>query len=102
VAVSIPMEFTGNVQQCGKAAAETDAREVVRVATADPEVRLLIVDDELNIVELLSASMRFVGFKVVTATAGVKVFYLRSNSDIGEPPPRTVRGVGYLLRGPRP
>jgi two-component system OmpR family response regulator len=35
-----------------------------------PEARLLVVDDEPNIVELLSASLRFAGFEVVTATTG--------------------------------
>jgi two-component system OmpR family response regulator len=34
------------------------------------EARLLVVDDEPNIVELLSASLRFAGFEVVTATNG--------------------------------
>jgi two-component system OmpR family response regulator len=35
-----------------------------------PEARLLVVDDEPNIVELLSASLRFSGFEVHTATDG--------------------------------
>jgi two-component system, OmpR family, response regulator len=35
-----------------------------------PEARLLVVDDEPNIVELLSASLRFAGFEVATATNG--------------------------------
>jgi two-component system, OmpR family, response regulator len=35
-----------------------------------PEARLLVVDDEPNIVELLSASLRFSGFEVATATGG--------------------------------
>ena len=35
-----------------------------------PEARLLVVDDEPNIVELLSASLRFAGFEVTTATDG--------------------------------
>jgi two-component system, OmpR family, response regulator len=35
-----------------------------------PEARLLVVDDEPNIVELLSASLRFAGFAVGTATNG--------------------------------
>ena len=42
------------------------------MATASPEARLLVVDDEPNIVELLSASLRFVGFEVATATDGVE------------------------------
>src|SRR5262245_20974809 len=36
----------------------------------EPEARLLVVDDEPNIVELLSASLRFAGFEVVTALTG--------------------------------
>jgi two-component system OmpR family response regulator len=42
------------------------------VATASPEARLLVVDDEPNIIELLSASLRFVGFEVSTASDGVQ------------------------------
>jgi two-component system, OmpR family, response regulator len=34
------------------------------------EAKLLVVDDEPNIVELLSASLRFAGFEVATATNG--------------------------------
>jgi two-component system, OmpR family, response regulator len=37
-----------------------------------PEARLLVVDDEPNIVELLSASLRFAGFEVVTAATGAE------------------------------
>jgi two-component system OmpR family response regulator len=36
-----------------------------------PEARLLVVDDEPSIVELLSVSLRFAGFEVATATNGV-------------------------------
>ena len=35
-----------------------------------PEARLLVVDDEPNIVELLSASLRFAGFEVRAARSG--------------------------------
>jgi two-component system OmpR family response regulator len=37
---------------------------------AAAEARLLVVDDEPNILELLSASLRFAGFDVATATNG--------------------------------
>ncbi len=37
---------------------------------APPEAKLLVVDDEPNIVELLSASLRYAGFEVQTATTG--------------------------------
>ena len=32
--------------------------------------RLLVVEDEPNILELLSASLRYAGFEVLTATGG--------------------------------
>jgi len=38
--------------------------------TQKPEARLLVVDDEPNIRELLSASLRFAGFEVATAPDG--------------------------------
>ncbi len=40
------------------------------VGSARPEARLLVVDDEPNIVELLSMSLRYAGFEVATATNG--------------------------------
>ena len=40
------------------------------MATA-PEARLLVVDDEPSILELLSVSLRFAGFEVATAANGV-------------------------------
>jgi two-component system OmpR family response regulator len=39
-------------------------------ADVRPEARLLVVDDEPNIVELLSASLRYAGFEVATAGGG--------------------------------
>ncbi len=38
--------------------------------TESPEARLLIVEDEPNILELLAASLRFAGFGVQTASSG--------------------------------
>ena len=35
-----------------------------------PEARLLVVDDEPNIRELLATSLRFAGFEVYAAAAG--------------------------------
>src|SRR3979409_2743008 len=35
-----------------------------------PEGRVLVVDDETNIVELLSVSLKFQGFEVPTASSG--------------------------------
>jgi len=40
------------------------------VNTKEPEAKLLVVDDEPNILELLATSLRFAGFEVVTATNG--------------------------------
>ena len=54
---------SGNVQSGGTLS--TDAREGVQ---ARP--RLLVVEDDPNIVELLSASLRFAGFDVTAATNG--------------------------------
>ncbi|ROT32272.1 response regulator transcription factor [Micromonospora sp. HM5-17] len=39
-------------------------------ATTQSEARLLVVEDDPNILELLSASLRFAGFDVATATSG--------------------------------
>ncbi len=39
---------------------------------AAPEARLLVVDDEPTIVELLAASLRFAGFEVETAAGGLE------------------------------
>lgn len=40
------------------------------VNTNQPEAKLLVVDDEPNILELLATSLRFAGFEVVTAANG--------------------------------
>lgn len=40
------------------------------VNTNQPEAKLLVVDDEPNILELLATSLRFAGFEVVTAPNG--------------------------------
>jgi two-component system OmpR family response regulator len=45
---------------------------MTRPASGRPEARLLVVDDEPNIVELLSASLRFAGFEVETARNGTE------------------------------
>jgi two-component system, OmpR family, response regulator len=43
---------------------------VGQVTTTTPEARLLVVDDEPNIVDLLATSLRFAGFEVATARNG--------------------------------
>ncbi len=45
---------------------------VVTVNVTAPEARLLVVDDEPSIVELLSAALRFAGFEVETASGGLE------------------------------
>jgi two-component system, OmpR family, response regulator len=42
------------------------------MSEAEPEARLLVVEDEPNILELLSASLRLAGFEVATATSGLE------------------------------
>ena len=42
------------------------------MVTHPPEARLLVVDDEPNILELLSASLRYAGFEVTTASTGTE------------------------------
>ncbi|MCW2665303.1 MAG: tcrX [Frankiales bacterium] len=42
---------------------------------APPATRLLVVDDEPNILELLSMSLRFAGFEVATASNGVDALH---------------------------
>ena len=41
-------------------------------ARRQPDARLLVVEDEPNILELLSASLRYAGFEVLTAAAGTE------------------------------
>ena len=43
-----------------------------RRAQRTTEARLLVVDDEPNILELLAASLRFAGFEVTTAANGAR------------------------------
>ena len=40
------------------------------VKKTEPEAKLLVVDDEPNIRELLSTSLRFAGFEVIAAGNG--------------------------------
>ena len=50
-----------------------DGSDLMTTATPSetkPEARVLVVDDEANIVELLSVSLKFQGFEVYTATNG--------------------------------
>jgi len=50
-------------------------------STVNPEARLLVADDDPNIVELLSASLRYAGFEVQTATDGGQVLKVAKQFD---------------------
>lgn len=50
----------------------TNTLPAASAPNSTPEARLLVVDDEPNIVELLAASLRFAGFEVATATNGTE------------------------------
>jgi two-component system OmpR family response regulator len=52
------------------ASARANGGTVTASSQAAPEARLLVVDDEPNIRELLSASLRYAGFEVATAADG--------------------------------
>jgi CheY-like chemotaxis protein len=56
--------------------------------------RLLVVDDEATILELLSGSLRLMGFEVVTAASGAGAVLKRTRPD--GPRPR-LRVVGLEL-----
>jgi two-component system, OmpR family, response regulator len=49
------------------------------MTTATPEARLLVVDDEPNIVDLLATSLRFAGFEVATASNGSEALRVASS-----------------------
>lgn len=54
---------------------QKDRRDLMTAGTSHqtkPEARVLVVDDEDNIVELLSVSLKFQGFEVYTATNGAQ------------------------------
>jgi two-component system OmpR family response regulator len=49
------------------------------MTAAVPEARLLVVDDEPNIVDLLATSLRFAGFEVATASNGSEALRVASS-----------------------
>jgi two-component system OmpR family response regulator len=78
-------------------------------STARPEARLLVVDDEPNILELLSASLRFAGFDVLTAADGQEAIKVAERSrpdlvvlDVMLPDMDGFAVVKRLRAGPRP
>ena len=84
--------FTGSVQSAPQPCAGHASGHDDRIRTRDrrsrgrqfadrrtartPEARLLVVDDEPNIRELLSASLRYAGFEVATAADGQQALAL--------------------------
>jgi two-component system OmpR family response regulator len=58
------------------ASARATGGTVSATSQAAPEARLLVVDDEPNIRELLSASLRYAGFEVATAADGQQALAL--------------------------
>jgi two-component system OmpR family response regulator len=64
----------------------TSGETIDDVVSAQPpgnaaaEARLLVVDDEPNILELLSASLRYAGFEVTTASDGQQALELASRN----------------------
>ncbi|MDX6284845.1 MAG: two-component system, OmpR family, response regulator [Frankiales bacterium] len=65
MALGVHSNLTGNIQGWLSQPSETGS-----MTTVSPEARLLVADDDPNIVELLSASLRFAGFEVATASDG--------------------------------
>src|SRR5689334_19589173 len=67
-------KFTGSVQRSPSGETESGTMTSTMAANSavkpKPEARLLVVDDEPNIVELLSASLRYAGFEVDVARSG--------------------------------
>ena len=47
-----------------------------------PEARLLVVEDEPNIRDLLGTSLRFAGFEVLAAENGATALHLATKNDI--------------------
>jgi len=56
------------------------ATAAAALASARGEARLLVVDDEPTILELLAGSLRFAGFDVVTAASGAQALKLAASA----------------------
>ena len=61
-----------NTKATFKQGTESDLMTAASPTETKPEARVLVVDDEANIVELLSVSLKFQGFEVYTATNGAQ------------------------------
>ena len=58
------------MQDCSKRSGDSSWMAMPALPENTPEATVLVVDDEANIVELLSVSLKFQGFEVHTATNG--------------------------------
>jgi two-component system, OmpR family, response regulator len=56
--------------QASRSGWEKDGPMTTQTQSKQSEAKLLVVEDDANILELLSASLRFAGFEVSTATSG--------------------------------
>src|SRR5580698_2630305 len=61
---------SGGIQPTFRGLAENEHMNSQPNGSRQPDARLLVVEDEPNILELLAASLRYSGFEVVTAAAG--------------------------------
>ena len=68
----VPRNYTMITQAMFKQGTESDLMTAASPTETKPEARVLVVDDEANIVELLSVSLKFQGFEVYTATNGAQ------------------------------
>jgi two-component system, OmpR family, response regulator len=57
------------------------SQSLTHAGRPQPEARLLVVEDDPNILELLSASLRLAGFEVATATGGVEALQAAQRHD---------------------
>jgi|GEM_PF-4862526 len=58
------------IERMGESGSVAQSGGATLAGGAQAEARLLVVEDDPNIVELLSASLRFAGFTVQTAASG--------------------------------
>jgi two-component system OmpR family response regulator len=68
--LGVHRKLTGSVQRSVSVYLDTGTMTNMTAPRPSSEARLLVADDDPNIVELLSASLRFAGFEVATANDG--------------------------------
>jgi two-component system, OmpR family, response regulator len=67
---TLPPSTLSAIVQAGRSGWEKDGTMATQTQPKQSEAKLLVVEDDANILELLSASLRFAGFDVSTATSG--------------------------------